>query len=268
MLETIILARHGQSTHNAGRLEAAKTPEKDIPLTDLGIAQARELGKRIGSHYLTGGYHPLAKGALVYVSPYKRAWDTLINALQAAGEMAIGKEAERPILDKEPWEDPRLRELDHGYRSVEEIEAMMDLRDVHGKFFFRFPDGQCPADLYSECAAFIRDMFEDAEAEKKERALIVSHSIRIRTFIMRFFRLPSGVYDTLKSPDNCKPIVIAREGSNEWSIRDNRSQVPDFEIDYRGHWGVWGLQFREAQTGKKDEDYQFFKEEAACASSP
>ena len=60
------------------------------------------------------------ENALVYASPYRRTRETLAGILDGAG---VGKDALRI------YEDPRLREVEHGY---EEVAAQEELRKVHG----------------------------------------------------------------------------------------------------------------------------------------
>ena len=70
----IWIARHGQSEDNAnGRLNG----RRDLPLTELGRRQARELGESIKA----AGYH----FDVVYASPLQRARQTAEIVAQVAG---------------------------------------------------------------------------------------------------------------------------------------------------------------------------------------
>ena len=66
----IIMIRHGQSAANADTSIYNRVPDYRIPLTPLGIEQARAAGERIRRE-LDG------QEVSVYVSPYLRAYQTL-----------------------------------------------------------------------------------------------------------------------------------------------------------------------------------------------
>src|SRR5919204_6587487 len=83
----ILLARHGETVSN---VEGRWQGQADSPLTERGLAQARELGRALGSDSL----------AAVYSSDLGRALDTAREVAAPHG------------LEVTP--DPRLRELHVG----------------------------------------------------------------------------------------------------------------------------------------------------------
>ena len=97
----IKLVRHGESQANVDDATAAETADHLVPLTPLGIAQAKEAGRSLGKDYMTA--------SLIYTSPFRRARQTMAAILEGAGltpdQVSV-------------WEDPRLREVDHGYYDV------------------------------------------------------------------------------------------------------------------------------------------------------
>ena len=68
----LLLARHGQSVWNAERRFQGST---DVPLSALGIEQARALGRGFRGYRL----------AAAYVSPFRRAMETAEIALEGTG---------------------------------------------------------------------------------------------------------------------------------------------------------------------------------------
>ena len=95
----LLLARHGQSVWNAERRFQGST---DVPLSPLGMEQARALGRALRGYRLSAAY----------VSPFRRAVETAEVALEGMGV---------PLV---PLED--LRELTLGERegcTVEEISG-------------------------------------------------------------------------------------------------------------------------------------------------
>lgn len=131
----IKLVRHGQSMANVGLVDAAAVGDHAIELTDTGHAQARATGARIGRDYLLD--------ALIYTSPFRRARDTLAGVLDGAG---------LPRGQTTVYEDPRLREVEHGYADVPAQDAM---RRTHGWFYYRFHGGESPADCYDRTSGFL-----------------------------------------------------------------------------------------------------------------
>ena len=104
MALTIKLVRHGESEANTGKVSSIEVGDYSIPLSERGRAQALAAGARIGGEFL--------KKAIVYTSPYKRARETLDAILESVGlsETALGDDG--PVRS---YEDPRLREVEHGY---------------------------------------------------------------------------------------------------------------------------------------------------------
>jgi broad specificity phosphatase PhoE len=110
--DVLWFVRHGESEGNA-RADAAHLPwpPPDIPLTDLGVRQARALGRWFGRQ------EPAPTAVLV--SPYVRARATAAALLGAGGPaLAALPVAADPRLrdrdaDEEPWPDvvQRVRDV-------------------------------------------------------------------------------------------------------------------------------------------------------------
>lgn len=130
----IKLVRHGESEAN---VDAARPPAPDhlAPLTLRGVEQARQAGRTLGSDYL--------RECLIYTSPFLRARQTLTAILEGAGL--------RPG-DVTSWEDPRLREVDHGYSDV---SAQTGMVAIYGHFYYRYRGGESPADCYDRVSGFL-----------------------------------------------------------------------------------------------------------------
>src|SRR5882724_856979 len=94
----IKLVRHGQSTANTGAVRPTEVGDHTVALTDLGHKQALEAGRKVGAEFL--------RESLAYCSPFRRARETMAGVLAGAG---VDAESVRIL------EDPRLREVEHGY---------------------------------------------------------------------------------------------------------------------------------------------------------
>src|SRR5689334_10039545 len=216
---TIKLVRHGESEANTGKMSSIEVGDYSIPLSEKGRAQAREAGSKMGADFL--------KHALVYTSPYRRARETLDAILGAVG---LEHGTEGPVRS---YEDPRLREVEHGYDALEPQEK---LREKHGWFYYRFRGGESPADCYDRTSSFLESMMRQVERKEAERVLIVTHGLTIRCFVMRFLHLSIEEFDVLANPANCAVITLAE--------KDALAEVQFTS----GRWGVSGLTLREEET--------------------
>jgi probable phosphoglycerate mutase len=169
----IDLVRHGQSAGNvandaarAARLEELDLSirDMDVPLSDLGEAQARALGSWVA------GIEP----DLIVSSPYRRAVDTARLALGEARR-------DRPIVL-----DERLREREFGVldrltragieaRHPEQAAA----RTFLGKMYHRPPGGESWVDVADRVRSFHRDLRLDHEGR---HVVIVAHQAVILLF--------------------------------------------------------------------------------------
>ena len=218
----IQLVRHGESRANLGPGHADHLAPQDfgdhlIPLTEDGKDQARRRGTAIGAEYI--------RNALVFRSPYTRTRETLDCILEGAGvapsEIRI-------------FEDPRLREMEHGFEGDWDTvkEQKKSLREIHGWFFYRYRTGESPADCYDRVSTFLESMMRQMDRKQNQNVLIVSHGLTIRCFVMRFLHLAYEQFDTMANPKNCDVIRLAAANSI------------DRPVFTSGNWGVEGLKLR------------------------
>lgn len=208
----IKLVRHGQSLANTGELNPQAVGDHRIDLTPIGHAEARRAGQVLGRDFLAA--------ALLYSSPYQRARATLNGILEGA-ELA-GASIRR-------YEDPRLREVEHGYADV---DAQDDLRHTHGWFYYRFQGGESPADCFDRTSSFLESLMRQLRRKGTDQALVVTHGLTIRCFVMRFLHLTVEQFESLANPANCAIVTLAPRTTME---------SPLF---YTSRWGVSGLTLR------------------------
>jgi len=214
MAEIIKLVRHGESLANLKQVNPNEVGDHTIPLSDLGHAQAHATGERIGADFI--------RSALVYCSPYRRTRQTLDGLLHGAAV---------PRAELRIYEDPRLREVEHGY---EDVDAQEEHRKIHGSFYYRFRGGESPAHCFDRTASFLESMRRQANRKAARRVLIVTHGLTIRCFVMRYLHLSVEEFDQLANPRNCDVITIA-----------HRTLLEDPQFT-SGRWGVTGLRLRAA----------------------
>ena len=205
----IKLVRHGESQANVA--DSAQSPVADhlVSLTPRGFDQAKEVGRKLGSSYL--------KESLIYTSPFLRAQQTLIAILEGAG---VNPEEIRVR------EDPRLREVDHGYFDVPAQHSMIE---TYGHFYYRYQGGESAADCYDRVSGFLESFVRSIQKTHSKQALLVTHGLALRVFVMRFLYLRVEQFDQIANPHNADIITLA-----PWETL----QAPQFTS---GRWGVEGL---------------------------
>ena len=209
----IKLVRHGQSLANVDGFDPQVAGDFRTPLTELGAVQARAAVEAIG--------HDFVAGSIVYLSPYwrtRQTLDALLSGASATRAEAIGV-----------YEDPRLREQDHGYGNVKD---QAQKRETHGWFYYRYEGGESPADCYDRTSGFLESMMRQVERKDASRVLIVTHGMALRCFVMRFLRLSIEEFELIDNPHNGDVVTIAPAEA-----------LSTFELE-SGGWRVSGLRIR------------------------
>ena len=185
--QVLWIVRHGQSAGNVARdaAEAAGLPvidigtrDMDTPLSDLGREQSALLGRWFGA------MRPQERPSVVLCSPYVRARDTALIALEAAG-MSRGSVTFAV--------DERLREKEFGildrltkFGILQKYPELNEQRLHVGKFYFRPPGGESWCDVVLRLRSLIDTITRE---HRGERVLIVAHQVIVSCFRYLFERL-------------------------------------------------------------------------------
>jgi broad specificity phosphatase PhoE len=156
---------------------------------DSGIDQAIEAGRKIALNDRCKYFEQ----ALVFVSPYVRARQTLYYLMVGAGVIARNEHDGEPgnihrTIARLPrtYEDPRLREVELGYSGTHThslslssicycylaavvtfltiintfaaLEEQAEGRRTHGWFYYRFHGGESPADCFDRTSSFLETL--------------------------------------------------------------------------------------------------------------
>jgi broad specificity phosphatase PhoE len=198
----IILIRHGKSEGNADQNQYETIPDYALNLTPEGMEQARQAGRDIKGII---GFETLH----VYLSPYYRTRQTY-QCIRESVETNVSK----------VFEDPRLREQDWGHlRSPDVNEEIIRERDRFSTFYYRIVDGESGADVYDRVSTFLETLYRDFEKfDYPENALIVTHGMTLRLFLMRWFHWSVEEFEALRNPGNCQTVVMQRENSERYDL--------------------------------------------------
>ncbi len=188
----IILVRHGECHANTDESKFATEPDYTIELTENGIRQAYEAGLKLKE--LVGN-----ETMYFYVSPFWRTRSTFENIVRSF-----------PRSQFEYSEEPRLREQEWGYlRTYAGLKQLKRERKEYGIFYYRFPGGEAGTDVYDRINDLLGSLHRDFQRENYPRnCILVTHSLAIRLFIMRWFHLTVEEFEQMLSPKNGQLVVL------------------------------------------------------------
>lgn len=188
----IILIRHGECYANTDESKFATEPDYTIELTEKGIQQAQEAGKKLKE--LLG-----EESAYFYISPFWRTRSTFEWIVRSLKGNSIRYS-----------EEPRLREQEWGYlRSYEELQQLKKERKEYGIFYYRFPGGEAGTDVYDRINDLLGSLHRDfTEPDYPENCVLITHSLAIRLFIMRWFHLTVEEFEEMCSPRNAELVIF------------------------------------------------------------
>ena len=150
----------------------------------------------------------------------------------------MGAEYELNITSE--YEDPRIREQDFGHLRALEAFALIDAeRAQFGTFFYRIPDGESGADVYDRISIFLDTLWRDFEKpDYPENALIITHGLTLRLFMMRWFHWTVEKFEILKNPFNCEHFVMNLQPNGKYDLETClRKYSPEETEQYKASGG-------------------------------
>lgn len=213
----LIFIRHGESEANVKRDITMTVPDHLLHLTEKGREQALDAGNRlkeiIGDETLK-----------FIVSPYVRTRETFNGIKQAWGSEAENLE----------WRsDVRIREQEFGNYDHPDMAELHKEKKAFGAFYFRFPNGESPADCYDRASIFYETMYRRWEDNTKQNQVIVGHGMMIALLLVRLFRWSIEEWHTIDSLENCEFVVLERPVDDSY-YHVSYTWAAGREKDYRG----------------------------------
>lgn len=198
----LILTRHG---HVEGIQPARFRGRVDLPLTEIGLAQAGALAR-----YISGTWQPRA----IYSSPMQRCTATAQAISDACG-------IQTQIL-------PDLNDLDHGEWRWKPYEMIQSLSPVQyetwrrAPHLFRFPGGDSLQDLAARVADALR-FVTSSHVSPDETVVLVGHDSVNRALLLQLLDQPLSAYWRLaQSPCAINEIDIAGFDIKVQTINDTQ----------------------------------------------
>lgn len=197
MSTKILLTRHG---HVEGITPRRFRGREDIPLSELGRAQARAAAERISTAW---------RPAVVYTSPMQRCVATGAAIAEACG-------VTNKVL-------PALNDLDYGdwqWKTHEEIHAAFPslyLRWLRTPHLFRFPRGESLQDLVARAGDALRHTLGEHD---EQVVVLVGHDSVNRALFTQLLEQPLSAYWRLVF-DPCGISEIDFTDDTPWVRRVN-----------------------------------------------
>jgi len=210
---SIFLVRHGESVGNVDKSIYTHTPDWKVPLTEKGIQQAIAVGHTLAP-LIRQNYNTYKNNLFTYYcSPWYRARQTAVHLKQTLDSIY---KVETTVLR----EDPRIREQEWGNFQEEHLQKKIkEDRHRYGSFFYRMPHGESGADAYDRITTFIDTMYRDFEKHDfPANAIIISHGLAIKVFLMRWFHWTVEDFDSYDTPDNCCIIQMDLQEDNRYKL--------------------------------------------------
>jgi broad specificity phosphatase PhoE len=182
-------------------------PDYALELSGKGSKQANSVGQELKSI--------LKKESIFfYISPFWRSRLTFERIVKPFMQEQIGF-----------IEEPRLREQEWGHlRSKEETMKIENERDTYGPFYFRFPGGESCADVYDRVSDFFGTLHRDFGKENfPENAVIITHGMTIRLFLMRWFHWNVEKFESLANPQNCQLVIMEKDENGKFILKNELS---------------------------------------------
>ncbi|MBK6953859.1 MAG: histidine phosphatase family protein [Crocinitomicaceae bacterium] len=207
----IILVRHGESEGNIDKSIYGVKPDYTLELTADGRKQAFEAGQKISEIVKN-------ESMFFYVSPMWRTRSTFEE---------IAKSLDRSKIEYR--EEPRIREQEWGHlRTIEEGKKVEEIRDAYGTFYFRIPDGESAADVYDRISDFFGTLHRDFRKDNySQNAIIVTHGMAIRLFLMKWFHWTVEEFELLANPKNCEIVILEQDLNGKFRLKSDVKKWDD-----------------------------------------
>ncbi len=214
----IILIRHGECHANNDESKFATEPDYTIELTAMGVEQARQAGRAL--KVLLGD-----ESVYFYISPFWRTRSTFENIVRSF-----------PRSQFRYSEEPRLREQEWGYlRTYGELKRLKAERTAYGAFYYRFPGGEAGTDVYDRINDLLGSLHRDfCDKDYPRNCVLITHSLAIRLFVMRWFHLTVEEFEEMRSPANCALTILELdETGDEYRLLTPLARNPETLIRRR-----------------------------------
>jgi len=206
MPDKIILVRHGESEANIDHKIYNQKADWQVNLSPKGHEEALKAGEMLKSILRP---HDTIE---CFISPYTRTRQTF---------QGIKKSVENRIISE--IEDPRLREQEYGSHTEEEMVKIRENRKKSGQFYYRYPSGESGADVYDRASQFLDKMKRKVNIIDNSNNigsiyLIVTHSLFMKSFIIRYFEWSIERFEQIENAKNCGIWILEKNSKGHYKL--------------------------------------------------
>lgn len=106
-------------------------------------------------------------------------------------------------------EEPRIREQDFGnFQEPLKIRECKAQRRRFGSFFYRFPSGESPADVFDRVSSFLESLHRMFEKTSEENYVLVTHGVSIRVILTRYFKYRVSEFEQMENFHNGEFVLL------------------------------------------------------------
>ncbi|NQU29736.1 MAG: histidine phosphatase family protein, partial [Anaerolineae bacterium] len=98
----------------------------------------------------------------------------------------------------------------------------------YSTFYFRIPDGESGADVFDRVSTFLETLHRDfRKPDFPENALIVTHGMTLRLFLMRWYHWTVEEFENIRNPKNCQIIVMEKQDDDKYELKaELKTRIP------------------------------------------
>ena len=203
----ILLVRHGESLGNVDPMIHATTADHMVPLSERGVAQAREAGRAVAAYYARelGADRPHVR---LWVSPYKRTRQTADAVMEHAGPWITDRVEHILLCEQQFGLFDGVPEAELPKRFPNEFGYYDMLCNFHGKFWARMPQGESRFDVAKRIHQAFGTFQRDAIEHDIRELVVICHGVTLRAFVMMWCHLSPEWFEAERNPNNCAIRVI------------------------------------------------------------
>jgi broad specificity phosphatase PhoE len=237
----MLLIRHGESEANVNRHIYAKKPDHAIQLSEKGIEEAKEAGRKVKQYFqeFYGETPPPNWLCRAWISPFKRTRETAQHVIENAGGWITDQREDIRLIEQQfglfdgcDWSTGELDNLYHN-----ELAYYNRCHMFGGRFYARVPMGESRFDVCNRVNMIFPDMANDAKQHGIKHVVVVSHGVTTRAFLMQYLRLSTEWFEESNNPTNGSIRVIRhnsdygfywdpRTAKKPEKLKLNESRVP------------------------------------------
>ena len=211
----IFLVRHGQSVANVDPAIYKTTADHAIPLSDLGMTQARAAGQFLHDHFERYGVE--GRKVRLWASPYRRTRETAHGIEETCAPFITDRREDILLCEQQFGLFDGIPDDQLPVQFPEEYAHYQKCERHEGRFWARMPLGESRFDVALRIRLFFGTIQRDAEYNGIRTVIVVCHGVTLRAFIMSWLRLTPEWFEAERNPTNCA-IRLISENQDEGYI--------------------------------------------------